>query len=202
MGRRATLPARPVARPPPIATLRGVSSTGVPDRPWKTRTAVRVIVITDDDHVLLFADTDPGVPGVHWWVTPGGGVDPGETERQTGVRELFEETGLRVAEDALVGPLARRRVQHGYSDQVLDQTETFYLVRTPRFEVDIAGHTPEEQLTLQGHRWWPRAELADAGEWVWPGELAELINRAETGQRQPPLDLGIVRSESTVPIAD
>ena len=37
--------------------------------------------------VLLFADTDPGVPGVSWWVTPGGGIDPGETPEAAGLRE-------------------------------------------------------------------------------------------------------------------
>ena len=34
-------------------------------RPRKTRVGVRVIV-TDGVHVLLFADSDPGVPGSRW----------------------------------------------------------------------------------------------------------------------------------------
>ena len=99
------------------------------DRPVRTRRAVRVIVVGPDDRVLLFEDSDPGIAGVTWWVTPGGGIDPGETERQTAVREMAEETGYVLAEDELVGPLATRYAVHGYSDQVLEQQETFYLVR-------------------------------------------------------------------------
>ena len=102
------------------------------DRPVRTRRAVRVIVVDSDDRTLLFEDSDPGIRGVTWWVTPGGGMDPGETERQTAVREVAEETGYVLAEDDLVGPLATRYAVHGYSDQVLEQQETFYLARVER----------------------------------------------------------------------
>ncbi len=167
-------------------------------RPRKTRVGVRVIV-TDGVHVLLFADSDPGVPGSRWWVTPGGGADPGETERQTGVRELAEETGLVVQEADLVGPVLRRVVVHGYSDQICEQTETFYLLRHGPFELDLSGHTPDEQLTLTGHAWVPLAELASLPEPVWPAGLAEIVARGLGGVGV--LDHGVVE-ESTVPVAE
>ena len=123
------------------------------DRPVRTRRAVRVIVVGPDDRVLLFEDSDPGIPGVTWWVTPGGGMDPGESERATAVREMAEETGYLLDEAALVGPLATRYAVHGYSDQILDQQEPFYLAVVSAFEIDISAHTEEEKFTLQGHRW-------------------------------------------------
>ncbi|WP_392508153.1 NUDIX hydrolase [Naumannella halotolerans] len=170
------------------------------ERPRKTRSAVRLIVLSDDDRVLLLQDSDPGIAEVTWWVTPGGGIDPGENELQTGVRELAEETGWQAAESDLIGPVARRRVVHGYSDEILDQHEAFYLIRTPAFTVDIAGHTPEEQLTLQGNRWWPRAELETTKAWIWPAELQQMISIGQTGGQ--PLELGLVTRESTVPVDD
>ena len=167
------------------------------DRLRRLRRAVRVILVDTRGRTLLFEDSDPGVPGVTWWATPGGGIDPGETERQTAVREVAEETGYVLQEDQLVGPVGRRRAVHGYSDQILDQTEPFYLAYVPEFEIDVSAHTEEERLTLQGHRWWTRAELMATDAWIWPGQLIELWDRAgDPGQ--PELDLGVEESESTV----
>lgn len=168
------------------------------DRPVRSRRAVRLIVVDPDDRVLLFEDSDPGIPGVTWWVTPGGGMDPGESERQTAVRELAEETGYALSESDLAGPLATRFAVHGYSDQVLEQQESFYLARVPAFEIDVSAHTEEEQITLQGHRWWTRPEIAEGAAWIWPAELLVLWDRA-TDPTAPPLDLGR-QEESTVPV--
>ncbi|MFT3876883.1 MAG: NUDIX domain-containing protein [Propioniciclava sp.] len=167
-------------------------------RPHKTRRGVRVVV-TDGASVLLFHDTDPGVPGSRWWITPGGGMDPGETEAQTAVRELAEETGLIAEESALIGPVMRRVVLHGYSDQVCEQTESFYVLRAERFEVDISGHTADEQQTIAGHAWLPLDELDRQSEPVWPAGLAALVASAPDPQSWPG-DIGLVE-ESTVPVS-
>ncbi|HWO49970.1 MAG TPA: NUDIX domain-containing protein, partial [Ornithinibacter sp.] len=103
-----------------------------------------MLVVDEADRVLLFQDSDLGLdPVTHWWVTPGGGVDPGESDLEAGVRELWEETGLVVRAGDLVGPLLTRVVVHGYSDKVVDQVEVFYVVRVPAFEVDTTAHTEE-----------------------------------------------------------
>lgn len=164
------------------------------ERPRRHRSAARVVV-TDGSHVLLFADTDPGLPGSRWWVTPGGGLDPDETPRQAAVRELYEETGLEVSADDLVGPIATRTAVHGYSDQVLSQREWFFVLRTTRFEPDYAGHTADEQASLDGHAWHPVAGLAGLGEPVWPADLAALLGLL-TSPGSWPVDLGTVEESS------
>lgn len=156
------------------------------------------MVVTDGEAVLLFADTDPGVPGSRWWVTPGGGIDAGESEEAAAVRELAEETGLVVAASDLIGPVMRRVAVHGYSDQVCAQTEAFYVLRVPRFEVDTAGHTADEQVTLSGHAWWPVDQPGSLVEPVWPAVLPAVLDLADHPAAWP-WDMGEIE-ESTVPV--
>ncbi|MFZ2625924.1 MAG: NUDIX domain-containing protein [Propionibacterium sp.] len=162
------------------------------DRPVRRRRASRVIVLAGE-RVLLEEDTDPGCPGVTWWVTPGGGVDAGESFEQAAVRELREETGLHIAGTDLEGPVGRRVTHHGYSDQVLVQQEFFFILRTEQFTVDTSGYTPEERQTLARTAWLTRDELA--GRTYWPELLPTLWNSTPGSF----LEMGHVE-ESTVPL--
>ncbi|MCW2804926.1 MAG: hypothetical protein JWN06_3143 [Propionibacteriaceae bacterium] len=169
------------------------------DRPRKARSTVRVIMVNADNETLLFEDSDPGLPEFRWWVTPGGGIDPGESEVDAAVREVAEETGYLMPPEHLLGPVARRHILHGYSDQVIEQDEAFFFARVANFDVDIAGHTEEEQLTLQQSRWWSADELARTDAWIWPAELLQLWDIAGDPSRWP-LDLGD-QEESTLAVA-
>ncbi|HET8593770.1 MAG TPA: NUDIX domain-containing protein [Intrasporangium sp.] len=176
------------------------------DRPRRVRRTSRVLLVDDRDRILLFSDSDPGIPGRRWWITPGGGVDQGETDLAAAVRELEEETGCVVEEAHLLGPLLVRRVVHGYTDVLIDQEDIFYACWVPAFEVSVLGHTEQERLTLANHRWWTREELATTDEEVWPTALLAMWADADerraaaaSGQpRRPPADGGSVE-ESTVP---
>jgi 8-oxo-dGTP pyrophosphatase MutT (NUDIX family) len=146
------------------------------DRPRIRRRAVRVLLLDEADRLLLFLDSDLGLdPVAHWWVTPGGGVDPGESDLEAAVRELWEETGLVVDAGALVGPLLTREVVHGYSDLITEQTEVFFALRVPAFEVDTAAHTEEELLTVADIRWWALADLRTTSDDVWPRDLFAVL---------------------------
>jgi 8-oxo-dGTP pyrophosphatase MutT (NUDIX family) len=161
------------------------------------RRAVRVLLLDPDGRALLFQDSDPNI-GARWWILPGGGIDSGEEELDAVVREIAEETGLVLERAAVQGPLARRRVVHGFSDVIIEQTESFYAARTRAFEVSVAGHTELEQQTLQQHRWWSRAELESAAEQIWPARLLEIWDLLAAPQGWG-LDLGDVE-ESSVPV--
>jgi 8-oxo-dGTP pyrophosphatase MutT (NUDIX family) len=169
------------------------------ERPLRQRRAARVLVVDDKDRILLFQDSDPGLPGRHWWITPGGGVEEGESDLEGAVRELHDETGLVADVTDLTGPLARRTVRHGYTDVVVVQEEVFFAISVAPFALDVSGHTEEERLTMTRHHWWARDELASATEEFWPSSLLDLWERFERGAAE--VDLG-EQEESTVPVGD
>lgn len=100
--------------------------------PLVRRRTARLLVVDQDDRLLLFADSDPAVPGSRMWITPGGAIEPGESERDAAVRKLREETGHLATPADLDGPVPRRRVTHGFSNKVVHQHDVFYGLRAPR----------------------------------------------------------------------
>ena len=150
------------------------------------RWTARILLLDLHERVLLFEDSDPGLPGLPtFWITPGGALDPGESVEQAALRELAEETGLVLDAAQLRGPIAHRTVVHGYSDKIVEQDETYFVAVVPHFVVDVAGHTLEEQTTFIGHRWWDKAGIRATSALVWPTSLADLMVAAAHPETWP-----------------
>ncbi len=65
------------------------------------------VAVIQDQKILLTKRDDFEV-----WCLPGGGVEPGESLAQGAVREVYEETGLEVQLEALVGVYSKLGFMH------------------------------------------------------------------------------------------
>jgi len=134
------------------------------------RAAVRALVIDDDDRILLVQYRRP-VGDETWWGTPGGGVDPGESDEQALARELREEIGLHEFE---LGPVLYEHVgEFPWARELFRQVNTTYLVRVrehePRATIDLAAEGVVDV------RWWSRGELEATDAQLAPSDLLERV---------------------------
>jgi 8-oxo-dGTP pyrophosphatase MutT (NUDIX family) len=137
------------------------------------RRTARVIVIDPADRVLLLHYSGR-VAGAAW-ITPGGGIEPGETPEDAAVRELAEEVGL---EDATLGPL----VWHGehYSLNPYGQHQiprgVYFVCYTDAFDFD--GHVDSDEYerdVVTDKRWWTLDEIRASSEAFLPSNLPVLL---------------------------
>lgn len=136
------------------------------------RHAMRAIILTPDDEVLLFRIRPP--EGGDWfWIAPGGGIESGETNELGLRRELKEELGLERFD---VGPLVwRREHTFDWAGNRICQYEEYHVVHVPRFDPRISDAL--EMQAIDRFRWWPVEELGQAPERLTPLSLAKIVER-------------------------
>ena len=149
--------------------------------------SARVVLLDRTGAVLLFCGSDPALPddsdrpAPRWWFTVGGAAQRGETLVEAAVRELEEETGLRVDPADMFGPVWQRNAVIDFNGSVIRSEEMFFIHRTDRFEPSEAGRTGLERAYIHGHRWCDAtmiSELGAMGETVYPLQLGELLTEA------------------------
>jgi len=140
------------------------------------RLTSRVLLFDRDDRVLLFLTAAPDSSRTARWITPGGGVDPGETHLEAALRELEEETGLRL--ETITGPVWAHDfdVTWDSADHDTGHAE-FYTAVVDAFEPSDEKWTDEERVDVSASRWWTLGELLAERPPFEPAELIDLIRR-------------------------
>jgi CubicO group peptidase (beta-lactamase class C family) len=161
----------------PTSGPSGVPAAAV--EPVRRRTA-RVLLRDAHGAVLLLRGHNISSPDTTFWFTPGGGIEDGEDARGAAVRELREETGLRVEPDALVGPVHADVAEFVFDGVELVQEQEYYLLDVPRFSPTPEGQDEIEHASVLGADWWtPTPDGMFADQAVWPRDLADVLARIE-----------------------
>lgn len=149
---------------------------------------MRAVVVDPEDRILL----------VHWineehgadvWLTPGGGVDPGEDPEEGLRRELREEAGLESFDR---GPTIWTRTHvFRWTRRTVEQRETFVFVRAPAFEPRPSAQALEEE-GVTNVRWWTLDEIDASAATFAPRRLGALVrDLLEHGPPPEPVDVGV-----------
>lgn len=133
-------------------------------RPGGIRRSARVVCVDPSGAALLLLHDWSGRGAPARWLTVGGGIDAGESEREAALRELREETGQAPRPRELVGPVrhVRQATPPGHRHDALDMST--FVWRTPRFDADASGREPGEHDSIRDERWWTAAEIAASAD--------------------------------------
>jgi len=111
--------------------------------------------------------------GKHYYVFPGGGVDEGETPEQAAIREMEEETGLRVTVQRKLA-----EIHFGLSEQVyflVDRLDGKFGTGMGEEFTDSDPDDPTEGVYIP--IWMPLEELPQH-ENIYPADVAVLVLNA------------------------
>ena len=154
------------------------------------RRVVRAVMMTPDRRVLLMKIQEP-VSGFVFWVTPGGGLEPGESDKDALRREVAEETGAtRISPGQLIWS---RQCEFTWDGRDYSQDEFYYLVHTEYFEpVMDAKAAPGEASAFREFRWWSIDAIGRSEETFSPRSLHCLLESlSRNGPPDEPFDVGV-----------
>lgn len=118
---------------------------------------VTLVVVNDKKEVLVTRRAKNKVSGLQWEIT-GGGIQAGEPVRKAAVRELFEETGIKIEDNDLISldvetkwpfvcnsfvvklnssPVVKLQAEETIAYRWLDLENFFQFVKRKSFVLDI-----------------------------------------------------------------
>lgn len=151
------------------------------------RKSSRAIVLNMQNQIFLFRYTfDFFAEKQSVWITPGGGLEEGENFEDALKRELFEELGIELKEQA---PLVffRTPLYELKNGETVRSEERFYLVYCDEASFSYDCWSENETKRMSAGKWWSVEEIRESGEKFFSEDIIGILERLSQGDvpREP-----------------
>jgi len=141
------------------------------------RKSSRAIVLNKQNQIFLFRYTfDFFAEGESIWITPGGALDEGESFEEALKRELFEEMGIELTEQASF-VLYRTPLYELKNGEKVRSEERFYLVHLDETEFSYVNWTESENKRMTAGKWWSVEEIKQSEEKFFSDDIVRILER-------------------------
>jgi|TergutMp193P3_1026864.scaffolds.fasta_scaffold108653_2 8-oxo-dGTP pyrophosphatase MutT (NUDIX family) len=148
----------------------------------KTRQNSRAIILNDKNELFLFK-FEFAMLSEHktLWVSPGGGLENGETFEMALERELFEELGITINTKCLPLVFQRHKPFITKNGDKFISEEKYFLVKVKDISVSFKNFTETENKLTKDYKWWTPDEIKESQEEFFAENLYDLISNIIAG---------------------
>lgn len=142
------------------------------------RNSSRAIVLNGKNEIFLFQYIfDYFKDGNIVWITPGGGIEPGENYEDALKREINEEMGILLKEVPQSSYYRKATYTLKNGENVIAH-ELFYVIHIENMDLNFRGWTESEKLRMKKGKWWSREEIEKSADEFFSKDILSLIDEA------------------------
>lgn len=148
----------------------------------KVRKSSRAIVLNEENQIFLFKyKFDYIAEDKAIWITPGGGLEEGESFEDALKRELFEELGVQIIGNC-PEVYYRNPIYTLKSGEKVQSVEKFFLVALDDEAFSFVYWTESEKKRMRAGKWWSVEEIEQSGEEFFSKDILRIIAELSGGK--------------------
>lgn len=147
----------------------------------KVRKSSRAIVLNKKNEIFLFQYMfDYLEDSKAIWITPGGGLEEGESFEDALKRELFEELGVQIKEKC-PEVYYRNPIYAMKNGEKVQSVEKFFLVMLEDEEFSSECWTESEKKRMLAGKWWSTEEIERSEEEFFSKDVLWILYELSSG---------------------
>ena len=147
----------------------------------KVRKSSRAIVLNKEKQIFLFQyNFDYLADGKPIWITPGGGLEEGESFEAALKRELFEELGVNITSNC-PEVYYRNPVYTLKNGDRVQSVEKFFLVNVSEKVFSLEHWTESEKKRMSAGKWWSVEEIKKSRDDFFTKDIIQILAELTDG---------------------